>query len=82
LDSNKIIDTFIKIASPKQRNIIMTAARQLRNEGKKEGFILGEARGEKRGIRFLAKNLLHQGIDIKSIAKASGLSMAEIEGLK
>lgn len=50
----------------------------MREEGIKEGKI----EGIKEGIIITAKNLLQMNIDIKTISKATGLSIEEIENLK
>jgi predicted transposase/invertase (TIGR01784 family) len=54
-----------------------------RVEGAKaEGRAEGRAEGEQRKAVEIAKNLLAMGIDIKAIAKASGLSEAEVRSLQ
>jgi predicted transposase/invertase (TIGR01784 family) len=40
-----------------------------------------EKRGEKRGIKKTAKNLLKLGMDIDKISQATGLKKEEIENL-
>ncbi|GHV55787.1 hypothetical protein FACS1894216_18890 [Synergistales bacterium] len=42
----------------------------------------GEAKGKAEGKAEIAKNLLGLGVDYETIAKATGLSVAEIESLR
>ncbi len=55
-------------------------------EGEKRGIIKGEKRGiikgEKRGIIKVARSLLLSGMDIEFIAKATELSIDEINRIK
>jgi predicted transposase/invertase (TIGR01784 family) len=61
----------------------MTVAKE---EGKQEGIAIGEERGkqegEQKGRREMAKKLLLAGIDVHTIAGASGLSIEEIRNLE
>jgi predicted transposase/invertase (TIGR01784 family) len=50
--------------------------------GKAEGIALGEERGELKKAREMAKNLLLAGVEVNTIAVASGLSLDEINALK
>ena len=50
-------------------------------KGKMEGIKKGIEKGKMEGILATAKNLLNMGFPIESIAKATGLSPAEIEKL-
>ncbi len=51
-------------------------------EAERRGEQRGEQHGEQRGIRNTARNFLSLGVDINTIAKATNLSIAEIEALK
>ena len=52
------------------------------NEAKKDGQIKGHAEGSKEKALEIAQNLLHLGIDVQTIFKATGLSEEEINALK
>ena len=47
-----------------------------------QGMFEATQRGEQRGIKSTARNLLSLGVDIHVIAEATHLSIAEIETLK
>lgn len=47
-----------------------------------EGIGIGEARGIEKGIEKTAVNMLKQNLDIKLVAKVTGLSMLEVQKLK
>lgn len=51
-------------------------------KGMAKGMAEGMAKGEKKKAMEIAKNMLLMGIEVSVIAKASGLSEAEIESLK
>ena len=50
-------------------------------EGLAEGRVEGRAEGLLEGMRLMAANLKRQGIDVKAISTASGLSEEEINSL-
>lgn len=52
-----------------------------KDEGHAEGKTEGLAEGRAEGMRLMAANLKRQGIDVKAISKASGLSEEEINSL-
>lgn len=52
-----------------------------KDEGKTEGLAEGRAEGLLEGMRLMAANLKRQGIDVKAISTASGLSEEEINSL-
>lgn len=52
-----------------------------KDEGHAEGKTEGLAEGRAEGMRLMAANLKRQGIDIKAISTASGLSEEEINSL-
>ena len=52
-----------------------------KDEGHAEGKTEGLAEGRAEGMRLMAANLKRQGIDIKVISTASGLSEEEINSL-
>ncbi|MCG0279064.1 MAG: transposase, partial [Thermanaeromonas sp.] len=51
-------------------------------EGRLEGRLEGKLEGERKAKLQVAKNLLLLNVDIDTIAKATGLSLEEIESLK
>jgi len=51
-------------------------------EGEVKGRAIGETIGEAKGIKKVAKNMLAQGMDIKTIIVVTGLSEAKIQALK
>ena len=52
-----------------------------KKEGVEEGLEKGEQRGLKKGLEIMAKALKKQGVDLKTIAAASGLSIQRIRKL-
>lgn len=50
--------------------------------GKNEGIAIGEAKGKLEEKTEIAKNLLAQNIDVKTISAATGLTLEEIEKIK
>jgi len=75
------------------RDELQAAVNRGREEGREEGIQIGEARGEAKGKAEgkaegernkafeIAKNLLSQGVDVKTISLATGLSPEEIAEL-
>ena len=59
-------------------NSAISAARRA---GEKKGLEEGEKKGKMEGKLETAKNLLSLGVDINSIAKATGLSKSQIQKL-
>ena len=53
-----------------------------REKGREEGIEIGEARAEKKGIYFVAKNMLIAGHPIAFVAECTGLSLEEIQAVK
>lgn len=51
-------------------------------KGMAEGMAKGIAEGEKKKAVEIAKNMLSMGIEVSIVAKASGLSEAEVRALK
>ena len=70
--------------------LVNTIERDARNDGWKadivqglaEGKSLGLAEGSRRKAFETARNLVAIGLSIENIAKATGLSQAEVEALK
>ena len=62
-------------------NIIDTAARQGRAEGKAEGLAEGKAEGLAEGRIKIARAFKEQGVAAETISAATGLSIEEIEAL-
>ena len=56
--------------------------RDIVKKGRREGESKGRREGEAKGRRDIAKNLLQAGLPPADIAKATGLSAAEIESLR
>lgn len=63
------------------KNIVDYAKDEGHAEGKVEGLAEGRVEGRAEGMRLMAANLKRQGIDVKAISKASGLSEEEINSL-
>lgn len=63
------------------KNIVDYAKDEGHAEGKAEGKLEGLVEGRTEGLRFMAANLKKQGMDIKAISTASGLSEEEINSL-
>lgn len=63
------------------KNIVDYAKDEGHAEGKVEGLAEGRTEGLLEGMRLMAANLKRQGIDIKAISTASGLSEEEINSL-
>ena len=53
-----------------------------REEGIQQGMMQGEAKGKLEGKLETAKNLLAMGLSIENIAKATGLSVQEVESAR
>ena len=70
----------------KEYHVLPAALMDAFDEGEERGKSLGLAEGEARGSRQAkletAKNLLHFGLSVENIAKATGLSKAEVEALE
>ena len=62
-------------------NIIDTAARQGRTEGKAEGLAEGKAEGLAEGRIKIARAFKEQGVAAETISAATGLSIEEVEAL-
>ena len=62
-------------------NIIDTAARQGRAEGKAEGLAEGKAEGLAEGRIKIARAFKEQGVAAETISAATGLSIEEVEAL-
>ncbi|OJW68764.1 MAG: hypothetical protein BGO68_04305 [Candidatus Amoebophilus sp. 36-38] len=71
---HQILMEAITRVAPNQKKIIMSAAQQLRQEGRQEGM-------KARNI-IIAQNMLKKGYDIKSIQEITELSKETIEKLK
>ena len=73
LDSNKkaILERIARFEDPAQKQIAMTAAQYLRQEGRQEGML------------HVAKNMLSKlHLDIKAVKEATGLSEEELRKLQ
>jgi predicted transposase/invertase (TIGR01784 family) len=82
---DELINVFVE-ALPDERGNIMTAAEQLRQEGRKQGVQLGLEQGLEQGVVqgiqkgslqmkvSIAKNMLDLGMDVTMITKATGIS--------
>jgi predicted transposase/invertase (TIGR01784 family) len=83
-DSQELIQAMIE-AAPNQKEIIMTAAQQLRQTGIQEGIQTGLIKGIKEGIQSrnldIATNMLKEGLEISLIQKVTGLTREAIEKL-
>ena len=62
--------------------VIMDAIDEGLERGKSLGLVEGEARGSRQKALETAKNLLNFGLSRENIAKATGLSQAEVEAIK
>ena len=58
------------------------SAEEAEKKGKMEGKEEGLKEGEKKGKMEIAKNLLAEGLDIKLVEKATGISKKQLEELK
>jgi predicted transposase/invertase (TIGR01784 family) len=68
---------------PQRKEDIMTAAQQLRQEGKKEGMQQGRKEGMQQEKLHIAKNMLSKlHLDMQTVAKATGLSEGELMKLQ
>jgi len=67
----------------KEMSIMIDITKDLRyQQGVSEGFMLGENKWKMEGKMEDARNMLHMGINVDTISKATGLSREEIERLK
>ena len=57
-------------------------SQKAKEEGRAEGLIEGEAKGEKNAKIETAKNFLKMGLSVEQVAQGTGLSIAEIENLR
>ncbi|MEG0371493.1 MAG: Rpn family recombination-promoting nuclease/putative transposase [Clostridium sp.] len=62
-------------------NLISTGREEGRKEGREEGRNEGIKQGRNEGKYEVARNLMHLGIDIESIKKATGLTEDELKML-
>ena len=62
--------------------VIMDAIDEGVERGKSLGLAEGEARGSRQAKLETAKNLLNFGLSRENIAKATGLSRAEVEAIQ
>ena len=62
--------------------VIMDAIDERVERGKSLGLAEGEARGSRQAKLETAKNLLNIGLSRENIAKATGLSRAEVEAIQ
>jgi len=72
----------LQIISQDEQKRLEYEARQKAILDYNQGMYEAGQRGEQRGIRNTARNFLSLGVDINTIAKATNLSIAEIEALK
>jgi predicted transposase/invertase (TIGR01784 family) len=63
------------------KNVTDTAFFEGHEEGKEEGIEIGIEIGREEAIKQTAKNLKAIGLDNQSIAKATGLSVEDVESL-
>ncbi|PAU99243.1 hypothetical protein CBG25_20230 [Arsenophonus sp. ENCA] len=67
------------------REVVMTIAEQLRQEGEQQGIEkgihLGEQRGEKQASMKIARQMLESGMDRQSVMKFTGLNDDEMINL-
>ncbi len=77
LTKSELVDMMKEIETnyPEGRDVVMTIAEQLIEEGKKQGL----KQGIEKGIKQVAINLIKQGMEYRFIEKATGLSIKEIE---
>lgn len=64
-----------------QNDVLDTAKMEGHEEGYAEGRAEGHAEGLQEGVKLTAKNMKYLGIDIATIAQATGLLKTEIEDL-
>jgi predicted transposase/invertase (TIGR01784 family) len=93
IDTDEQVEAKLATINPVLKELAMSAAQRLRQEGRQEGEKLGilkgrqEGRqeGEKLGVLkgaiSIAKNMLQAGSDIDFIVKVTGLSKTEIANL-
>ena len=65
----------------KLKSDIATISEEQFNAGRQEGKTLGIAEGSRQKALETAKNLLQFGLSVENIAKATGLSQAEVREL-
>ena len=76
-----IINSFI-LVYPQLKEMVMTAATQLRKEGEKLGIQRGIQQGVQQGIQQIVKSMLKKGLTVSLIQEVTGLSKETIEQLK
>ena len=69
-------------AREKERRDILSRERRVRREGVQEGMREGMREGERKAKLETARNLLEMGTPVEHIAKATKLTIAEIEELR
>ena len=62
-------------------NVVTTARREGKEEGRKEGIAIGEERGRAEGILITARLMKQNGASVEFIKQCTGLSDEEIESL-
>ncbi|WP_145501325.1 Rpn family recombination-promoting nuclease/putative transposase, partial [Yersinia similis] len=64
--------------SPQHKELLMTIAQKLKQEGRQEGRVegiqIGEANGLKKGKLEVARTMLANGLDRATVMKMTGLS--------
>ncbi|CNL54188.1 transposase [Yersinia aldovae] len=60
--------------SPQHKELLMTIAQKLKQEGRVEGIQIGEANGLKKGKLEVARTMLVNGLDRATVMKMTGLS--------
>lgn len=81
--SKHLLEQLIVDNLPQQEanNIMRTIADSYIEEGFNKGMVQGLEKGENKKAIEIAKNLLSQKIDIKTISSATGLSLNDIQKL-
>ena len=82
----KVLLTFQETVTGNKRGKVMTIAEQLKEQGRIAGMQIGIEKGiekgRQEGIKKVAVNMLTEGVNIKVVARSTGLSIEEIKRLK
>ena len=81
-----VLKKFLERNASEVRNMLFgwncdTAKEVWQEEAREDGFALGEARGETKGVLRTARQMKAKGFAAAVICEITGLSEAEIEGL-
>ena len=88
-DTEKVESIFLefkKAVTIKHREVVMTIAERLREQGKEAGIQIGiekgRQEGRQEGIKEVVANMLLKKLDEKIIAESTGLTLEEIKDLR